>query len=253
MQATEATEPTDGAAEPAGVIQLEECLLGTALAAFDQDPAARRLELLAADRALVDSLMLRGYAGPGWLAFTHALAAYAYPVMCAWIAKGTIFRHCAEKGIGQLPRESAIDDADVQEIAGETVAEAIRHFRERVLIPGKWDVTRGASLKTFFVGQCILRFANVYRRWHRELHDPLVAQIDRDSLAVDLGLLRTQDAAPDTSAHFSRTIERLQPRDPRVILGMTAVGYDQQEIAVRLGTTVRGIQSRLFRLREKSR
>jgi hypothetical protein len=28
---------------------------------------------------------------------------------------------------------------------------------------GKWDHTRGASLRTFFIGQCLFQLANVYR------------------------------------------------------------------------------------------
>jgi hypothetical protein len=60
----------------------------------------------------------------------------------------------------------SLDDA--LELSCETVAEAIRCFRERVLIPGKWDPTRKASLRTFFVGQCILQFPNIYRRWNTE-------------------------------------------------------------------------------------
>jgi hypothetical protein len=189
LQAADAIKRTVGQPEPAGVLQLEDPGFESALAVFDQDPAARRLQLLAADRALVDSLMLQGYAGPEWIRFTRALAEYGYPVMRAWVFTGAIFLRCAEKGIGRLPRtNTTFDGTDAAEIAGETVAEAIKHFRDRVLIPGRWDMTRGASLNTFFVGQCILRFPNVYRRWYREGRDQLLARSDLAALEVDLSM-----------------------------------------------------------------
>lgn len=28
---------------------------------------------------------------------------------------------------------------------------------------------RGATLRTFFIGQCLFRFANVYKRWEGEI------------------------------------------------------------------------------------
>lgn len=252
MQAAEAIQFAVGQPEPARILQLEESGLATALAVFDEDPAARRLKVLTADRALVDSLMLRGYAGHEWRRFTCALAEYGYPVLRAWVVTGVIFLRCAEKGIGHLPRLSTMfDPSDPDEIAGETVAEAIKHFRERVLIPGKWDMTRGASLNTFFVGQCILRFPNVYRRWYRERQDPLFVRNDREALAAELGTLRTEGPSPQIGAELSRAIDQLQRRDPRAILGLKELGYDQKDIAELLNTTERGIQSRLFRHRRR--
>jgi DNA-directed RNA polymerase specialized sigma24 family protein len=250
LQAAEATKLTEGQPEPAGVLQLEHPGLASAIAAFDEDPAARRLRLLTADRALVDQLMLQGYAGPEWVRFARALAEYGYPIMRGWVFTDAIFLRCAEKGIGQLPRTNRrFDAADAAEIAGETVAEAIRRFRDRVLIPGKWDMTRGASLNTFFVGQCILRFPNVYRRWYREAQDQLLVLSDLAALKVDLSMLRTESVPPEIGAELSRAVGALQPRDPRVIVGLTELGYDQKDMAELLNTTVRGIQSRLFRHR----
>ena len=251
MQAAETTKLTAGHPEPERVVQLNERPLATALAPFEKDPAARRLQLLTADRDLVDALMLRGYAGPEWDAFTRALAEYGYPVMRAWLLTGAIFLRCADKGIGQLPRALSIESSDAGEIAGETVAEAIKHFRERVLIPGKWDMTRGASLNTFFVGQCILRFPNIYRRWYREQQDPLLVRTDRHALTVDLGMLRTEPPSPQIGAELSRAIHRLQRGDARTILGLQELGYDQAIIAEMFNTTARGIESRLFRYRRR--
>jgi hypothetical protein len=29
----------------------------------------------------------------------------------------------------------------------------------------EWDHRRGATLRTYFIGQCLIRFPNIYRRW----------------------------------------------------------------------------------------
>jgi hypothetical protein len=81
-----------------------------------------------------------------------------------------IFQRVRERGYGGLPDppDGAHDDPDtVAELAQETVAKALRHFHDDVLVPGKWDSRRGATLRTYFIGQCLIRFANIYRRWWR--------------------------------------------------------------------------------------
>lgn len=67
-------------------------------------------------------------------------------------------------GLRQCP-ESWLDDDTIVELAGETVAAALRYFKFKVLMANKWNAAKGASLATFFVGQCKRQFANVYDRW----------------------------------------------------------------------------------------
>lgn len=45
------------------------------------------------------------------------------------------------------------------------MAKALDRFRADVLLAKKWDYRKGASLRTYFIGQCLIRFANIYRRW----------------------------------------------------------------------------------------
>lgn len=139
---------------------------------------ARGLAELTADRELLDRLMWEGYAGPDYERFADRLARYGYAVVNAWCLKGLIFSRCADKG-WTLPRARITPD-DATELAAETVTIALVKFRETVLIPRKWDPAKGASLNTFFVGQCLLRFLNVYRRWHRETR-PLQLAEDPDT------------------------------------------------------------------------
>jgi hypothetical protein len=88
--------------------------------------------------------------------------------MGAWIVTGHVFVKCREKGLAGdelLPPPNGIARDDALELANDTVSEALINFRDNVLAAGRWDASRGASLTTFFIGNCLLRFANVYRKW----------------------------------------------------------------------------------------
>jgi len=43
---------------------------------------------------------------------------------------------------------------EVEELTYETVSKALFHFRRDVLMKHAWDYRKGATLRTFFVGQC---------------------------------------------------------------------------------------------------
>jgi hypothetical protein len=148
-----------------------------ALAPFEHLKDASWLERLAADRELVARLARQGFRGPEWDRFADVLARYGYQVIRVWILTMKVFPQLRARGLagGLHPpddgRRWGSEEAD--ELALETVATAIVKFRQNVLLPGRWTPERGASLKTFFVGQCLIRFANVYRRWlHETRPDP---------------------------------------------------------------------------------
>lgn len=44
-----------------------------------------------------------------------------------------------------------------------TVVNALGAFLDIALKKGNWSPTKGASLKTYFIGQCKIQFANVYK------------------------------------------------------------------------------------------
>ncbi|HEX5996635.1 MAG TPA: hypothetical protein VFY84_15955 [Jiangellales bacterium] len=120
--------------------------------------ALRRRERVAEDADLIMWLALNGFAGEDYRRFAHELARYGYAVMLAWIRKGVIFGKCRERGLGGLPEPpvGAITRPDVaEELAGETVAKSLHYFRENVLLRRQWDPTRGASIKSYFIGQCL--------------------------------------------------------------------------------------------------
>lgn len=133
--------------------------------------AADRLDRLAADYELITGLAWGKFEGADYQYFANELAKYGLAVMRGWMRRRLILARCRERGFGGLPEPplDAFDDPDVlDELANETVAKALHHFREDVLLAGKWDHHRGASLRTYFIGQCLIRFANIYRQcWPR--------------------------------------------------------------------------------------
>lgn len=98
------------------------------------------------------------------------LARYGIDVLSGWMRRGVIFARMTEKNLGGLPPppDGAFLNRDtVGELAGESVAAALKYFHDRALVGRAWDSTRGASLNTYFVGACLIQYANVYRYWRR--------------------------------------------------------------------------------------
>lgn len=214
------------------------------------DAEARRLAELTADRDLLDRLMWAGYGGREYERFADRLARYGYAVIHAWCLKG--LSRCADKG-WTVPRARITPD-DAAELAAETVTIALVKFRETVLVPRKWDPAKGASLNTFFVGQCLLRFLNVYRRWHREtrpLHlaeDPVTdssfERADRDpSLDPEhRGVLRVE--ARDA-------LEAIDDELDRAIAVFKADGRTNDEIAELCQVSLSVVKTRYHRLQQR--
>lgn len=131
-----------------------------------QPDLADTVDRMAGDVDLNLSLALQKYEGPLWDYFANELAKYGYAVIASWVRRKMIFERCRTKGLGGLPAyDRPFTDDEVAELANETVAKALAHFRRDVLMKGKWDHRRGATLRTYFIGQCLLRFPNIYRRW----------------------------------------------------------------------------------------
>jgi len=179
-----------------------------------QHQAARRA---AADRELLDEMAAAGFAGPVHEMFTSSLAAYGLAVMLAWIGSGEITARCQAAG-RPLPGDAApetLSADDRLEVAAETVARALRYFFIRVVRAGQWDHRRGTSLRTFFVGACVLQFPPVYgawtgkRRWAgiRDGQNP-GAEADRPGRPVRRGGWPDRALVPGHRRRHSRTLAR---------------------------------------------
>jgi DNA-directed RNA polymerase specialized sigma24 family protein len=189
--------------------------------------------------------MMAAYDGPEWKRFSLVLAEYGLQVMIAWVRKGTIFEQCKKKGLG-LSGVMSRSFEDVGDLAADTVAAAIVVFRDKVLIPHVWDPSKGASLKTFFIGQCVFQFPNIYRRWHTE---KCKAHVAPEVVAQELEHARTRAPSTETLAELSRQVEQLDPDSLERAEMMIEMGYSMTEIAERFRVTERALDSKLYRFR----
>ena len=203
---------------------------------------------LRADADLVLRLALSGYAGPDWDMVVERLAAYGLRVLTAWICDGTIQRKCQDKN-WPGPWDNRCRSIEVAgDLATNTVMVALPKFRDSVLIPGRWSPNGGASLATYFIGQCLLRWANVHRDWVRWQKKQL-------ALSPDGWVEKERSSADSTDRLLDRIqIEDLAPKGSieRQILDYQAAGFSWDEISALTGRSVPSVRGLTRRLRESS-
>lgn len=220
----------------------------------DHMELAEKVDRLAGDEDLVTVLALSGYAGSKWTYFCTELARYGLAVFGGWMYTGLIYQRCREKGYGVPRLDRDFTDDEIEEIKGETIAKALHHFKVDVLMKGKWDSSKGATLRTYFIGQCIIRFANVYRAWHASetRHKKLTHVDDHDWLFAQFGPAR-EDTAAVALDRLTITRALAEVKNPRVraVIVMTANGRSQTEIAHILGVTAKTVERMLANERQR--
>lgn len=213
---------------------------------------AAAIDRLAGDRDLVGALRRHGFEGHEYVSTARELARYGVAVLTAWTMRGTIFDKCVRvgRGVQRPPPGVVIDRDEAQSLAGEVVAVALRHFREEVLLPGLWDPSRGASLTTFFVGQCVLRFPNLYRQWLTQ--QPPVPAVD-DTVLDQRSTGESVEDDVITERMTAQALQLVRSPDARRALVMTSMGYPQSDIAKKLATTEKAVERMIAYAREQVR
>lgn len=216
---------------------------GTAQRAPGGAELAAAVERLGGDEALLRELRRDGFSGPSWQRVAEELARYGVAVFRPWIIKGTVFGKLAEKG-RKVPRPppGALDDVEAASLANEVVAEALAHFRTDVLMRDRWDPRKGASLTTFFIGQCLFRFPNLYRTWLAHLPAYRLYDSELDVVASREGSVE-DDVIRD--AMLADALRTVHSDDTRRGLVMNAMGYTHAEIGERLGKTPKAVERML--------
>lgn len=219
--------------------------------------AAERVDRLAADYDLVTGLAFARFEGPDYDRFATELARYGLAVITGWIRRGLILARCRERGFGGLPEPpaGAFEDPDVvNELANETVGKALHHFRDDVLMTGRWDHRQGASLRTFFIGQCLIRFANIYRQW-------LKTECRRGYTLTDHAMVEALDRrrtiGPEDRvvdlAETQRALGAIKNPLVRRALVLFAAGVSHQEIGQQLGVTDKAVERMIANERTRMR
>jgi hypothetical protein len=233
------------------------------LSRHERDQARRAAESLARrqmDQQKLNSLVLTGFTGPDYEIFAGELAAYGYPVILAWLRRGVIWKHCADRGRPLRPTDADRETLDGMfeerlELAFETVAEALKFFRDRVLRAGYWSHEGGATLTTYFIGACLLVFPNVFRRWQaaqRRWHAGLRAETLNCPGGRTLADLPAADPA-DVVIGRAIVLSELDsmPAGTRNAAALVVDGMSFAEAGDFLGTTDRAIEGRLYRYRHR--
>ena len=232
------------------------------LDAHEHDPEAERLERLLADRDLITRLEYSNYADAEWEEVAGEFARYGISVIKSWIGKGTIHRKLREKRLGGVPEAPLdwIDEDVVWDLTADTVTNALHWFKVNVLIPHRWNPERpggAASLKTFFVGQCLFQFRPVYRRWHRaesaRRHHVIAAAPAAPQLRGRAGRAPTHRAG---RAHEAATeaLDQVNGELAQRAFVMDAAGMTQTESAEALGLAdAKAVENLLGRQRRRLR
>lgn len=229
------------ALEPSGeeiVTEGARQLTGTESPVQRSVPKMSEEEHLARLRADVDAvltLQLSNFADAAWEPLANALVEYGFAVMRAWIATGRIFVELVRShSFAKLapPPSGWLDADEAESLAGEVVTVALAAFKNDVLAKGVWKAEKGASLSTFFIGQCKLQFPNIYRKWFE-------AECRfRRSPAVDPDGSRLHGRAPDDPARLAAQegqladiLGQMTPRTAEVMIHKFVLGKSYAEIA----------------------
>lgn len=240
-QTRQADLPEDGSADLSRLKRddyLADDALDEALRASEFDQANERFERLGGDEELLFRLQLRGFLGKDWERAASEFAIYGLVVLRSWLRNQLIFIKVRKRTGTPLvhPPDGWLNDPDVRESAVATITRAVSKYRD-VLMEGKWRSDGGASLRTYFIGQCLFQILNVFRdaaKIERERREREVIQSPED---VEGRIRGSSVPADAVLMHRLTTEELLQSVHPRARAAMArrARGESFEEIAVAEG------------------
>lgn len=210
------------------------------LVAAEREPDDDRLDRMLGDTDLLLDLQLNAYAPTVWNPVAEEFARYGLAVFRSWIRQGLVFgivTKATNFGFRDLPDGRITDPVEVEDLASMTVVYALVDFLEKVLKQNKWDPSRGASLKTYFIGQCKWQFPNVYKEWSR-LQRRAPAAESLDYLVDNNVLAPAHDnvaATFDRDAKIREVLSAVDSPQAQSALIYQAEGYSHAEIAQMTG------------------
>lgn len=209
------------------------------------------LARIAKDQEMVQELQWGGYKGRRWDEFVATLVEYGYPVIRSWIQSGLIYQRCRAQRLRGLPATPPMLEAhDVDELARDTVTEAVLSFRDKVLKKHLWRATGGASLKTFFVGRGLIEFVTLFKKWIGTRR-----MIPSDNADLFENPVPFPYSDPEQTALVRLELQRVRATvdDPIAIEAfiLREEGYRHKEIADRLGLpSAKAVESLIYRTKE---
>jgi hypothetical protein len=215
--------------------------------------------LIDADKTIVEILRLAGFRGPAWEYYADALVRYGFSVMKCWLVTGRIFVLCQERRFGlERPVREDWVRADLDGFAAEGVARGLNRFK-RALQNGAWDPGGGATLRTFFMGACILEFPNLYRKcWlNADSRWSELARLEPDIVTLEPDIVTWSIPPPDPGEVASmrigiqKALRNIADDATRAAVILQSEGYSYREIGEFLGVTPRAVDGLLRRHRKQ--
>lgn len=215
-------------------------------------------ERLAGDRELYEVLREQGFQGRDYDDFEIELMGYGFACIKKWILTKELLAKCREK-LDFVPnnedvRLDLLTPDEAEEIARDIVVQSVLEFREDALVGGKWSPTGGASLKTFFVGRCLMEACKVLKQRARELKRAAryIQEVEEDALLE----VPSRDMPLETQFELDEELRRVAgvlSNKELEVAHLRAEGFSAKEIADRLGTLPRSVYKALERVRAKTR
>lgn len=138
-------------------------------------------------------------------------------------------------------------------LAVTVVINGEQYFRRTVIPDNKWVPDGGASLETFFVNGCLLRFADSVRSWRKEHPEWAIAPGSRPATEKSWETVADPQADAYMDAVENRdVIDRLAAQAPpmvKTILELMLEGHSYAQIGDYLGISERAVEGRLHRFR----
>jgi len=223
---------------------------------FEASAEAERLARLAADQDLVSTLQWCDFdpTTPEWRKLAKALVEYGYSIFKGWLIKGEACQRARDRGVrglSRLPETLRLGRDDAHALSADLMIVSVEAFRVRVLLRGVWNWRGGASLKTFFIGQCLFQLPDMYTRWRQqEIMGAPVALQDRTRRQILEGELDPAKTVNDQPAADS-ILARIRDPIARQMFDLLARDLPYSATAEALNTTEGAVRTRLSRARKQ--
>ncbi|MFF6914514.1 hypothetical protein [Streptomyces sp. NPDC012466] len=221
----------------------------------DRHHAKRRgSERCTDDRELLARLQDARFEGLLLEQLVNDLWQYGWRCLRRWMRDGTITAQCKTKGIPltcfdnettELQRSSELRE----DLAATAVGDAVRYFVETSLPCGYWKPHKGASMRTYFIHDCLYRFRNAFNEWarpRRRMMEALAQPYLDDDWPASAAAFEEQVALRDAVRLILR---RSSAEGAAIVALMYQEQCTQKEIGVRLGLSVRSVEGHLRRVR----
>lgn len=207
---------------------------------------------IGADIVRMMAVQTEGLGGATWNRWSWELHQFGRNTVLSYARDRSLLARIA--AIGErvsVPLRHIVDsDSDQarRDLAEETVAEALGYWQRVVMPQQRWEPR--SQVSTLFIRTCLLRASRAASR----------VSLDRPLTEADLVVHQSLEPmgddpvrrviARDELVRAAELIQALPPTD-RALLMASASEVPQSQLAAELGTTVRGVEGRLHRIRDK--